>query len=68
MYKSVAHIGQASNNSHLFWYNDIWGKAMFDYIWTRIPCYRDENQLSVLPGGEEKAKAAFAEFGYDIQF
>ena len=64
----MAHIGQATNNKHLFWYNDAWGKALFDTIWLDVPCYRDENQLVVYPWGEEQAKLAFAKFGYCIEF
>lgn len=65
----MAHIGQASNNPHLFWYNDKLGELILTEIWKNLHCgYMDDNQLLIIPEEEDKAIKLFAEFGYVISF
>lgn len=61
----MAHIGQATNNSHLFWYNDIIGRLILTDIWRNLrKSPMDDNQLQIHPDEAELASILFEERGY----
>lgn len=65
----MAHIGRATNNPDLFWYNDKIGKVILMDIWRNL--YKspmDDNQLLIHPEERQKAKELFASFGYKVDF
>ena len=65
----MAHIGQATNDSNLFWYNDRIGMVILTDIWRNLrKSPMDDNQLWIHPEEREKAKELFAAFGYKVDF
>ncbi len=61
----MAHIGQATNNSHLFWYNDIIGRLILTDIWRNLrKSPMDDNQLLIHPDEVDLASILFEERGY----
>ena len=65
----MAHIGRATNNPDLFWYNDRIGRVILMDIWRNL--YKspmDDNQLLIHPEERQKAKELFASFGYKVDF
>ena len=65
----MAHIGRATNNPSLFWYNDRIGMVILTDIWRNLhKSSMDDNQLWIHPEEREKAKEQFALFGYHIEF
>ena len=65
----MAHIGQAINDSHLFWYNDKVGELILTEVWKNLhSSYMDNNQLYIVPSEEAKAITLFKSFGYTISF
>lgn len=65
----MAHIGRATNNPGLFWYNDRIGMVILMDIWRNLyKSQMDDNQLLIHPEEREKAKELFAAFGYKVDF
>lgn len=65
----MAHIGRATNNPDLFWYNDRIGMVILMDIWRNL--YKspmDDNQLLIHLEERQKAKELFASFGYKVDF
>lgn len=65
----MAHIGRATNNPDLFWYNDRIGMVIMVDIFHHLDkSPMDDNQLWIHPEEREKAKELFAAFGYKVDF